>query len=111
MLVKTTLAVLAQLIKEDASLKLAQGSVLLVSVSLVFFSLSSRHLCLSSLSFFYNQDTVLITKKTGYTTKSSKVIDGLKSGLQCKSPPYILKINHLPPLCTGDYTHPAGAAL
>lgn len=60
---ETTLAVLAELIKEDAALKLAQGSVLLLSVSHVFFPLSVPHL-----SFFpprYN----LRNTKTGYTTK------------------------------------------
>lgn len=39
---KTTLAVPAELIKEDASL--AKGSVLLLSVSLIFFPLSVLHL-------------------------------------------------------------------
>lgn len=54
MLIKTTLVVLAELIKEDASLKLAQGSVLLLSVSLVFFPLPAPHL-----SFL-----LLVTKNT-----------------------------------------------
>lgn len=40
MLMKATLAVLAELIKEDAALKLAQGSVLLLSITLVFLRLS-----------------------------------------------------------------------
>lgn len=60
MLMKTTLAVLAQLIKEDASLKLAQGSVLLLSVSLVFFPLSAPHL---SFLLPMTQDTFLVTQK------------------------------------------------
>ncbi len=60
MLMKTTLAVLAELIKEDASLKLAQGSVLLLSVSLVFFPLSVPHL---SFLLLMTQDTVLVTQK------------------------------------------------
>lgn len=58
-LLKTTSAVLAQIIKEDASLKLAQGSVLLVSVSLVFFPLSVPHLCL----LLSTHGTLLVTLK------------------------------------------------
>lgn len=56
---KTTLADLAELIKEDASLKLAQGSVLLLSVPLVFFLLRSSPLLIS----FHFQDSVLVTEK------------------------------------------------
>ncbi len=41
---KAPLTVLAELIKEDAALKLAQGSVLLLSVTLVFFRPSVLHL-------------------------------------------------------------------
>lgn len=78
MLIKTTLAVLAELIKEDASLKLAQGSFLLLSVSLVFFPLSAPHL---SFLLLVTQDSLSNTK-TGCTTTSSKVIDG-KCGLHC----------------------------
>lgn len=59
MLMKTTLAVLAELIKEDASLKLAHSSVLLLSVSLVFFRLSVPHLSF----LLMTQDTVLVTQK------------------------------------------------
>lgn len=60
MLMKNTLAVLTELIKEDASLKLAHGSVLLLSVSLVF-----SPLCSSPLSFLLltSQETVLVTQK------------------------------------------------
>lgn len=42
---KTALAVLAELIKGDAFLKLAQGAVLLLIVSLVAFLFSVAHLC------------------------------------------------------------------
>lgn len=57
---KTALAVLAELIKGDAFLKLAQGSVLLLLVSLVAFLFSVPHLCFILL---LTHSTLLVTQK------------------------------------------------